>query len=268
MMVAIVVLGGALGGSSGAVIGLLFGAGGQLFAYFLGSSSLIKSLKAHEINHSSNPRIFTIVEELTQKMSLPMPKVFVVPDPTPNAFATGRNKNHSAVAITQGLLDMLDEREIRAVVAHELGHIEHRDILIGTIAAILAGAFVTMTYFFSFFGGNNEDRPNPIMLIAVSLLAPLGAKIIQMSISREREYMADETSARVTNDPYALINALTKIEANAIRPIANAKPQTAHMYIINPFAGLDLGSVFKNFLSTHPSTKDRVKRLEEISYEL
>ena len=201
-----------------------------------------------------------------------MPKVYLIPDHTPNAFATGRNHEHAAVAVTMGLYEMLNEEELEGVIAHELSHIKHYDILIGTIAAVFAGAIAmiaNMMQFGAMFSNSNDRQSsNPIMMIVMAILLPIAASIIQMTVSRSREFMADEGAARMTGNPAGLQSALAKLE-NYVRSghqIHNATEQTAHMFIINPFSGLksNIGNLFR----THPTTEDRIARLEELKFEL
>lgn len=195
-----------------------------------------------------------------------MPALYIIPDQQPNAFATGRDYNHAAVAVTEGLLNLLDENEVEAVIAHELSHIKHYDMLIGTVAATMAGAIAMLANFGMMFGGGDrENRPNPIIMIVLMLLMPLAASIIQMTVSRSREYMADEGAARMTGHPEWLQSGLAKLDnyANRIQ-MHDADPQTAHMFIINPFTGRDFS--LQNLFRTHPTTQDRIDRLEQLKY--
>ena len=195
-----------------------------------------------------------------------MPQVYIIPDPVPNAFATGRNYEHAAVAVTEGLLDLLDEEEVEGVIAHELSHIRHYDMLIGTIVASLAGAIAMLANFGMFFGGD-RDRPNPIVMIALMIIMPLAASLIQMTVSRSREFMADEGAARMTGHPEWLQSGLAKLDNYARQGlIHDADPQTAHMFIVNPFAGAH--NAMKTLFSTHPSTEQRIERLEALKHEL
>ena len=194
-----------------------------------------------------------------------MPKIYIIPDPVPNAFATGRDYEHSVVAVTEGLLELLTPEEVEAVLAHELSHIKHYDMLIGTIVASLAGALATLANFGMFFGGSrdDEDSPNPIVMMILMIVMPLIATLIQMMVSRSREYMADEGSARLTGHPEWLQNALLKLENYAHQGVVhNATPETSHLFIVNPLTGRELS--FKSLFSTHPSTEERVDRLEEL----
>jgi heat shock protein HtpX len=192
-----------------------------------------------------------------------MPSLYVIPEQQPNAFATGRDYEHAAVAVTEGLLNLLSEEEVEAVVAHELSHIKHYDMLIGTVAATIAGAIAMLANFGMFFGGGDRERQNPVVMIALMLIMPMAASIIQMSVSRNREYLADEGAAHMTGHPEWLQAALAKLDNYARGTILpEADPQTAHMFIINPFTGKDLS--MKQLFSTHPSTESRIERLEEL----
>ena len=199
-----------------------------------------------------------------------MPKVYLIPEHTPNAFATGRNYNHAAIAVTMGLYEMLNEKELEGVIAHELSHIKHYDILIGTVAAVFAGAIAMIANMMQFGGmmGNNRQNSNPIIMIIMAILLPLAASIIQMAVSRSREFIADEGAARMTGNPAGLQSALSKLEnyARSGHQIHNATEQTAHIFIINPFSGFK--STFGNLFRTHPTTEDRIARLEELKKEI
>ena len=269
LTVIFVFLGYSFGGTSGMLIAFLMAGGMNFYAYYYSDQQVLKHYNATPIEDTRHP-VYRITQRLTQKVGLPMPKVYLIPDHTPNAFATGRDHEHAAIAVTMGLYEMLDEKELEGVIAHELSHIKHYDILIGTIAAVFAGAIAmiaNMMQFGAMFGGNNKQGSNPIMMIAMAILLPLAASIIQMTVSRSREFMADEGAARMTENPAGLQNALAKLEnyAKSGHEIHNATEQTAHMFIINPFSGLKttLGSLFR----THPTTQDRIARLEELKKE-
>ena len=272
LTVIFVFIGYSFGGSSGMLIAFLLAGGMNFYAYYYSDQQVLKHYDATPLEDSRHP-VYKITQRLTQKAGLPMPKVYLIPDHTPNAFATGRDHEHAAVAVTMGLYEMLNEKELEGVIAHELSHIKHYDILIGTIAAVFAGAIAmiaNMMQFGAMFGGNNNNRQgaNPIVMILMAILLPLAASIIQMTVSRSREYMADEGAARMTGNPAGLQSALKKLEnyARSGHQIHNATEQTAHMFIINPFSGLKstLGSLFR----THPTTEDRIARLEELKSEL
>lgn len=269
LTVLFIFIGFSFGGANGALIAFLLAGGMNFYAYYYSDKHVLKHYNAVLIE-DRNHYIYKIVERLTQKANLPMPKVYVIPERVPNAFATGRNHQNSAVAVTQGLLDLLNEREIEGVIAHELSHIKHYDILIGTIAAVFAGAIAMIANFMQFssiFGGNNRQGVHPAVMILMAIILPIAASIIQMTVSRSREYMADEGAARLTNDPGALQSALSKLENYAKRgQMHDATEETAHMFIINPFSGKDIK--FGNLFRTHPTTEDRIARLEELKFEL
>ncbi len=270
LMAAIMALFGAigayLGGSSGMIMALLFGGVMNIFAYWNSDKMVLRMYNAQEVDATSAPQFYNMIRELAQRAALPMPRVYLIDEAQPNAFATGRNPEHAAVAATTGILRLLSEREIRGVMAHELAHVRHRDILISTISATMAGAISALANFAMFFSGRDSDgRPaNPIASIAVALLAPLAASLIQMAISRAREFEADRGGAEICGDPDALADALTKIDAYARgipMPTAEAHPATAQMMIMNPLSGGGLSGLF----STHPATAERVARLRELS---
>ncbi|MDO4636343.1 MAG: zinc metalloprotease HtpX [Lautropia sp.] len=256
------VIGAAIGGRHGMVMALGFAALSNVFAYWFSDSMVLKMYRAREVDATSAPQYYRTVEELAQRAGLPMPRVYLIDEDAPNAFATGRNPQHAAVAATTGLLRMLNAREVRGVMAHELAHIQHRDILISTISATMAGAISALANFAMFFGGRDEEgRPaNPLASLAMAILAPMAASLIQMAISRAREFEADRLGAEISADPRALATALEKIHHHAAGiPLhtTEAHPETAQMMIMNPLSGGSLASLF----STHPSTEERVRRL-------
>lgn len=256
------VIGGYIGGTSGMTLALLFGGAMNLFAYWFSDSMVLRMYNAREVDEASAPQFYGMVRELAQRAGLPMPRVYLIDEAQPNAFATGRNPEHAAVAATTGILSLLSAREIRGVMAHELAHVQHRDILISTISATMAGAISALANFAMFFGGrDSEGRPtNPLAGILVALLAPIAASLIQMAISRAREFEADRGGAEISGDPRALADALTKIDAYARgipMPTAEEHPATAQMMIMNPLSGEGIAGLF----STHPSTEERVSRL-------
>jgi heat shock protein HtpX len=270
LMAAIMALFGAIGsyigGASGMLIALLFGGAMNLFAYWFSDTMVLKMYNAREVDETTAPQFYSMVRDLAQRAGLPMPRVYLIDEAQPNAFATGRNPQNAAVAATTGILQLLSAREIRGVMAHELAHVRHRDILISTISATMAGAISALANFAMFFGGRDSDgRPsNPLAGIAVALLAPLAASLIQMAISRAREFEADRGGAEISGDPRALADALTRIDsyARGIRmPIAEAHPATAQMMIMNPLSGAGIAGLF----STHPSTEERVARLRAMA---
>ncbi|MBZ0133833.1 MAG: zinc metalloprotease HtpX [Rhodocyclaceae bacterium] len=253
-------VGAALGGGQGMLIALLFGGAMNVFAYWFSDKMVLRMYNAQEVDATSAPMLYNMVRELAQRAELPMPRVYLIDEAQPNAFATGRNPEHAAVAATTGILQLLSTRELRGVMAHELAHVKHRDILISTISATIAGAISSLANFFMFFGGSRDERPNPIVGILVMILAPLAAMLIQMAISRAREFEADRGGAGISGDPHALADALAKIDAYA-RGIpmqtAEAHPETAQMMIMNPLSGGGLRGLF----STHPATEERIGRL-------
>ncbi|KAA3649658.1 zinc metalloprotease HtpX [Denitromonas sp.] len=254
------VIGGMIGGQQGMLLALLFGGGMNVWAYWFSDKMVLKMYKAREVDASTSPYLYNMVRELAGRAQLPMPKVYIIDEAQPNAFATGRNPEHAAVAATTGIIRMLSERELRGVMAHELAHVKNRDILISTISATVAGAISALAQFGMFFGGRGEDRPNPIVSIIIMILAPIAGMLIQMAISRTREFGADRGGAEISGDPAALADALAKIDAYA-RGIpmhtADEHPETAQMMIMNPLSGGGLKGLF----STHPATEERIARL-------
>ncbi len=256
------VLGAAIGGRSGMFLALAFALVSNFFAYWFSDKMVLRMYNAQEVDDSSAPQFYGMVRELAERAGLPMPKVYLIDEEAPNAFATGRNPEHAAVAATTGILRVLSSRELRGVMAHELAHVKHRDILISTISATMAGAISALANFAMFFGGrNDEGRPsNPVAGILVALLAPLAGALIQMAISRAREFEADRGGAEISGDPQALASALDKIHRYAQGiPLETTErhPETAQMMIMNPLSGGGLRGLF----STHPATEERVRRL-------
>lgn len=255
-------IGAMIGGRSGMMLALLVAVGMNFFSYWFSDKMVLKMYNAREVDASSAPQFYRMVQELAQRAQLPMPKVYLINESSPNAFATGRGPEHAAVAATTGILNILSERELRGVMAHELAHVKHRDILISTISATMAGAISMLANFAMFFGHRDENgRPaNPIVGIAVAILAPVAASLIQMAISRAREFEADRGGAEISGDPQALASALQKIHRYAQGiPLETTEqhPETAQMMIMNPLSGQGLAGLF----STHPSTEERVARL-------
>lgn len=260
MTVFLVLVGQALGGRNGAVMAFFIAGAMNFFSYFFSDKLAIMSSGAQPVTREELPRVYQIVERLCAKTGLPMPKIYVIPTGSPNAFATGRNPSHASVAVTAGILDLLNDDELEGVLAHELGHVRNRDILISSIAATFAGAVTILArmagWAAMFGGGGGRDRDRDggggvISAIAMMILAPIAAMLIQMAVSRSREYQADATGAHFTGNPGALASALRKMETNAVRVPMQASPATAHMYIIQPLLG---GISFGNLFSTHPPT--------------
>jgi heat shock protein HtpX len=260
--------GQALGGSQGVTIALIFAIVMNFGAYWFSDKIVLRMYGAREVTEAEAPKLHRIVHNLALGARMPMPKVYIIPGEGANAFATGRNPQNAAVAVTEGLMRMMDERELTGVLAHELGHVQNRDILISTVAATIAGAIVhiaNMAQFAAIFGGfrrdNNEGGGGGLSLLFMAILAPLAAGIIQMAISRTREFAADETGARMCGDPMALASALRKLGFASQRVPMDASPQTAHMFIVNPLSG---GGIAKLF-STHPPLEERIARLEAMA---
>jgi heat shock protein HtpX len=271
----VVWIGQMLGGSQGAVIALVMAGGMNFFSYWFSDKIVLKMYHAQEVTDHEDPELFGIVRELTVKAGLPMPKVYIIPEEAPNAFATGRNPEHAAVAVTQGIRRILNKRELAGVLGHELSHVKHRDILISSIAATLAGAISYLAYmaqWAAIFGGGSRDREeggsNIFGLLFMMIVAPMAAMLIQMAVSRSREYMADEGGAKVTGDPLALASALRKLHMGAQNiplEVSNATASsTAHMFIVNPLTGGGLANLF----STHPAMEERIARLEAMAKDL
>lgn len=259
-------IGAAIGGAQGMLIALLFGAGMNLFAYWNSDRMVLAMYHAREVDAGSGGRFYAMVQELSARAGLPMPRVYVIDEAQPNAFATGRNPAHAAVAATTGIMQLLSERELRGVMAHELTHVKNRDTLISTVSASIAGAISALANFGMFFGGRDSEgrSANPLLAIAIMIVAPIAAMLIQMAISRAREFGADAGGAEISGDPQALASALRKIEAYAKglpMPTAEAHPETAQMMIINPLSGSGLAGLF----STHPATEERVARLLQMT---
>ena len=251
-----------MGGQAGMMLALVVALGMNFFSYWFSDKIVLKMYKAREVDDSTAPQFVGMVRELAQKAGIPMPKVYLIDEDAPNAFATGRNPEHAAVAATTGIIRVLSARELRGVMAHELAHVKHRDILISTVSATMAGAIGMLANFAMIFGGrDSEGRPsNPIAGIAVAILAPLAASLIQMAISRAREFEADRGGAEISGDPAALASALDKIHRYAQGiPLGPAErhPETAQMMIMNPLSGGGLRGLF----STHPSTEERIEKL-------
>ena len=268
IMVLFLFAGYLLGGRTGMTIALIFSLVMNFGYYWFSDKIVLKMYRAQQVTKENAPKFYNLVEELSQKASLPMPKVYIINDQTPNAFATGRNPQNAAVAATTGILQGLNNEELGGVIAHELSHIKNRDILTGTIAATLVG---TITYLAQmagwaamFSGGrsNDDERGGGISSLVLMILAPIAATLIQLAISRSREFAADEGAANITGNPLSLASALGKISrVNQIKAVDHVNPSTAHMFIVNPLKGGGLAKLF----STHPPVEERIKRLQEIS---
>lgn len=258
MTLLLMAIGRGFGGENGMLLALGIAAVTNFVAYFFSDKIALATYRAQPATREQLPRVYSAVERITQKAGLPMPKIYVLPTDSPNAFATGRNPKHASVAVTQGILNLLNDEELEGVLAHELGHVNNRDILISSIAATLAGAITFMARFGFFFGGGRgERRGGGFSGLLMLILAPFAAMLIQLAVSRSREYQADATGAHLTGNPYALASALAKIDAYARRAPMMATPSTAHLFIIQPFLGMNFGSLF----STHPPVAKRIERL-------
>ncbi len=263
MTAILMLIGDFFGGLQGMTLMLLVSVGMNFFAYWNSDKMVLAHYNAQQVNANTAPELYSMVQNLARKANLPMPKVYIIDSPVPNAFATGRDPEHAAVAVNSALVDLLDRDEIEGVLAHELSHIKNRDILISTIAASMAGAISTIAQWGMFFGGGRDEdgeANNPVASILVMILAPIAAMVIQMAVSRSREYMADESGGNMCGNPDALADALLKLEAYAKRGVMpNATEATAHMFIVNPFSAANLQKMF----STHPSTEERVALLRK-----
>ena len=252
-------IGRAFGGQSGMIWALIIATGTNFIAYFFSDKIALATYRAQPVTREQLPRVYSVVERITQKIGLPMPKIYVIPTESPNAFATGRNPAHASVAVTHGILGLLNDEELEGVLAHELGHVNNRDILISSIAATIAGAITYLARFGFFFGGmgDRDNRRDGAGSLLMLILAPIAAVLIQLAVSRSREYQADETGAHFTGNPYALASALAKLDAYSRRVPMAATPSTAHLFIIQPLLGMNFGSLF----STHPPVAKRIERL-------
>jgi heat shock protein HtpX len=263
-------VGGALGGQQGAMFAFIFSLVMNLSVYWFSDKLVLAMYRAQPITETQAPQLYRMVREISQTANIPMPKVYIIPQAAANAFATGRNPQHAAVAVTDGIVGLLSEEELKGVLAHELGHVKNRDILIGSIVAAIAGAImmlVDMARWAAMFGGSrdrdrNSGGANVIALLVITILAPIAAMLIQMAISRSREYLADETGAKFIGTGMPLAGALKKLELQAKRRPLEANPQSAHMFIVNPLSGQALLNLF----STHPPIQNRVARLERLRF--
>ena len=266
MTLFVLFVGDMLGGRNGMMYALIFAGAMNFVSYFFSDKIALAMYSAQPVTREELPRVYDVVERLTQRVGLPMPKIYVIPTDSPNAFATGRSPRHASVAVTQGILNLLSDEELEGVLAHELGHVRNRDILISTVAATLAGAvtlLARMGYYAEIFGygggGDNRDRRGGALSgLLMLILAPFAAMLIQLAVSRSREYAADETGAHFTGNPYALASALQKLDAYSKRTPMIASPSTAHLFIIQPLVG---GDVWASLFSTHPPIYKRIERL-------
>ena len=267
----VVLVGGALGGEQGMISAFFFACLMNLGAYWFSDKIVLAMYRAQPLSETEAPNLYRIILELSQKAGMPIPKIYRIPSQTPNAFATGRNPKHAVVAVTDGILDLLSDDELKGVLGHELSHVSHRDILISSIAATLAGAITMITRMAQWalmFGGNRRDEreggSHPLVMLVMVILAPLAALLIQLAVSRSREFDADESGAKLSGNPLYLASALRKLEAGVRRtPMLEANPTTAHLFIVNP---LKAGTLTKLF-STHPPLEERIERLERMSWK-
>lgn len=271
MAVIMMLIGGLVGGRTGLTIMLFFSIAMNLYSYWCSDSLVLRWSGAQEVTREEAPQLYALVENLANRAGLPMPKVCIIDADEPNAFATGRNPNHAAVAVTTGIMRVLDYNEISGVLAHELAHVKNRDILTSTIASMMATVISYAAQFFMFFGGSSDDEDgvNPIAAIAMMILAPIAAMLIQMAISRSREYEADHDGGEICGNPNYLADGLEKIEyyvTHSQETLPSAKPATANMYIVNPFEGT--GKALTKLFSTHPDTAERIARLREQAREM
>lgn len=261
-------IGNAIGGQGGIIVALIMAGIMNFISYWFSDKIVLSMYGAQKVDENSH--LYQLVSKLAMSANLPMPKVYIINEAQPNAFATGRNPNNAAVAVTRGLMELVDDYELAGVIGHELGHVHNRDILISTVAATMAGAIAflaNMAKWAAIFGGSNRDDDeggNPLALIGVAIFAPIAAMLVQMAISRTREYKADRFGAKVSGNPDYLANALRKLDMYSKRiPMPNAAPATENMFIVSPLAGSKMANLF----STHPSTEDRIRKLEEMKYE-
>jgi heat shock protein HtpX len=263
-----VFIGQLVGGKSGMIIALIFAAIMNLTTYWFSDKIVLAMYRAQPIKESDNPRLYSLVRQTATKAGLPMPRVYIIPNQTPNAFATGRNPKHAAVAVTAGILKILDEDELEGVISHEMAHVRNRDILTGSIVATVAGAISVLAHMaqwgaiFGGYGGRDDEGRGGggLGLLIMAIVAPLAALLIQMAISRSREYSADQTGAKISHKPLSLANALRKLEYASRRMPLEANPSTAHLFIVNPLSGKGMASLF----STHPPVEERVARLQKM----
>lgn len=271
MAVIMMLIGGLVGGRTGLTVMLFFSIAMNIYSYWCSDSLVLRWSGAQEVTREQAPQLYDLVEKLASRAGLPMPRICIIDADEPNAFATGRNPEHAAVAVTTGIMRVLDYNEISGVLAHELAHVKNRDILTSTIASMMATVISYAAQFFMFFGGSSDDDDgvNPIAAIAMMILAPIAAMLIQMAISRSREYEADHDGGEICGNPNYLADGLEKIEyyvTHSPETLPDAKPATANMYIVNPFEGT--GKALTKLFSTHPDTADRIARLREQAREM
>jgi len=255
----LILAGNIIGGKQGMIIGFIIAVALNFTSYWFSDKIVLSMYGAKEVSQNSEPKMYAILQELAAEAQIPVPKLYYINTPMPNAFATGRDPDHAVVAVTDGILKLLDERELRGVIAHEMSHIKNRDILIGCVAATVAGAIMIVARFALFFGGREER--NPVAGILFMILAPIAATLIQMAISRSREYIADETGGAISKDPLSLANALRKLAQGNSKLNNQVSPQSAHMFIVSPFSAKNAANLF----STHPPVEERIKRLEHMA---
>ncbi|MBV6459332.1 MAG: Protease HtpX [Fimbriimonadaceae bacterium] len=258
-------VGSALGGAAGAMIALVLAVAMNLGSYWFSDKIVLAMTRAQPIDRGAAPELYAMLERISERAGIPTPRLYLVPDPSPNAFATGRNPEHGVVAVNQGLLDILSPREVEGVVAHEIGHIKHRDSLTMAIVATLAGAIMTVAQFFRFaalFGGSDEEGGNPLVLLVISIVAPLAAVMVQMGISRAREFEADRAAAELVGSSIGLENALIKLHRGVQVIPGHINPGAAHLCIVNPFSGM--GGMIAGLFSTHPPIEQRIAKLREL----
>jgi len=267
----LVLVGRLIGGTHGAILFLIIAAVMNFISYWFSDKIVLKMYRAQQVDEQTSPRLYNIVRNLAQSADLPMPKVYVIDNPSPNAFATGRNPKHASVAATTGIISILRDDELEGVMAHELAHVQNRDILISSIAATIAGAIsliATIIRWGALFGGvsrDENDRGNIFVALAMAIIAPLAAMIVQMAISRSREYAADYAGAKMCHKPLSLASALGRLDQSVrALPMQGGNPATAHLFIVNPFKGSGLTNLF----STHPPMKERIRRLEQLAGEV
>lgn len=262
-----IIAGGLIGGKTGVIVALFFAVAINFFSYWFSDSIVLRMYKAQELQRSDAPQLHEIVEELARNAGIPKPRICIIPDPSPNAFATGRNPENAVVAVTQGIMHILSTNELRGVIAHEIAHIANRDILIQSCAAVLGSAITSlanMLYFTSLFGGRDSENSSPVSAVGAILmiiLAPLAASLIQMAISRSREYAADESGAHFSSDPQSLASALNKLNNYSAKIPLNANPATENMFIVSPLHSGNMQALF----STHPPVEERIKRLMQMA---